>query len=66
MNTKDAGAALGKSPWWVRRQCVSGEIRASFYGGTWNITQAAIEAYLDAHSNVPQAVPSRQRRRRTA
>jgi len=66
MNTAEAGKVLGKSPWWIRRQCVLGELRASRYGGSWNVSNAAIDEYLDAHSNAPQTVGSRQRRRRAS
>ena len=66
MNTKEAGAVLGMSPWWVRRQCAAGALRASYYGGNWAISDEAITAYLDAHSNAPRPVATRQRRRRIA
>jgi len=66
MNTAEAAAALGKTPWWIRRQCVSGELQASYYGGSWNITEDAIAAYLAAHSNAAPSVAPRRRRRRSA
>ena len=64
MNTSQAGALLGKTAWWVRRQCASGELRASFYGGSWNLAPEAIDEYLDAHSNAPRVVAARRRPRR--
>jgi len=66
MNTDQAAAELGKSSWWVRRQCASGALRASYYGGSWNITPDAIAAYIAAHTNTPHPVAARHRRRRTA
>ena len=64
MNTAEAGVILGKTPWWVRRQCASGELRASFYGGTWNISQEAVDQYIEAHMNSRKATPIRYRRRK--
>ena len=64
MNTAEAGKVLGKSPWWIRRQCAAGELRASYYGSSWNIDPDAIDAYLDAHSKTPRTVAARRRPRR--
>ena len=54
LNTKDAGIALDKSPYWIRQQCASGNLRASFYGGNWILSEEAITAYIAAHANAPQ------------
>jgi len=64
MNTKEAGLVLGKSSWWIRRQCASGELRASFYGGSWNLAPEDISAYRESHSNTPRTVAARRRPRR--
>jgi hypothetical protein len=64
MNTAEAGKVLGKSPWWIRRQCAAGELRASYYGSSWNIDPEAITAFKDAHSNAPRTVAARRRPRR--
>jgi hypothetical protein len=66
MNTTDAAEALGKKARWVRIQCAAGELRASFYGGSWNVAPEAIAAYLEAHSNAPRTVAARRRPRRTS
>ena len=66
MNTTDAATALGKKARWVRIQCAVGELRASFYGGSWDIDTDAIAAYKDAHSNAPRAVAARRRPRRAS
>ena len=66
MNTAQAAAALGKTAWWIRRQCKSGELRASYYGGSWDIDPEAITAFKDAHSNAPRTVAARRRPRRAA
>ena len=66
MNTADAAAALGKKARWVRIQCAAGELRASFYGGSWNVAPEAIAEYVDAHSNAPRTVAARRRPRRAA
>jgi hypothetical protein len=63
MNTRDAGIALGKTPYWVRQQCASGELRASFFGGSWMISEDAVAAYIEAHANAPQLAVRRRRRR---
>ena len=66
MNTADAAAALGKKARWVRIQCAAGELRASFYGGSWDIDADAIAAFKDAHSNAPRTVAARRRPRRAS
>ena len=66
MNTADAAAALGKKARWVRIQCAAGELRASFYGGSWNVAPEAIAEYVDAHSNAPRTVAARRRPRRAS
>ena len=66
MNTAEAAIALGKKPRWVRIQCATGELRASFYGGSWNLTPEDISAYKDAHSNAPRTVAARRRPRRAS
>ena len=66
MNTSDAAAALGKKARWVRIQCKAGELRASYFGGSWLIAPEDISAYLDAHSNAPRTVTARRRPRRSA
>jgi len=66
MNTAQAATALGKKPRWVRIQCKAGELRASFYGGSWDIDPEAITAFKDAHSNAPRAITARRRPRRSA
>jgi len=64
MNTAEAGALLGKTPWWIRRQCAKGELRASYFGGSWLIPPEAIDEYVEAHSNAPRTVAARRRPRR--
>jgi len=64
VNTTDAATALGKKARWVRIQCKAGELRASFFGGSWFIEPDAIDAYLDAHSKTPRTVAARRRPRR--
>ena len=64
MNTSDAAAALGKTAWWIRRQCKAGELRASYFGGSWLIPPEAIDEFLEAHSNAPRTVAARRRPRR--
>jgi len=64
MNTSQAAVVLGMTPWWVRRQCAAGELRASYYGGKWSIAPEDISAYRDAHSNAPRTVAARRRPRR--
>ena len=64
MNTTDAAALLGKRARWVRIQCKAGELRASFYGGSWDIDADAITAYKDARSNAPHTTAARRRPRR--
>lgn len=65
MNTQEAAALLGKSAWFVRKELRAGAIRGAFYGGTWNISEAAIADYINAHMNTPQpAAPGRRRNRR--
>jgi len=66
VNTADAAAALGKKARWVRIQCAAGELRASFYGGSWNVAPEAIAEYVDAHSNAPRTVAARRRPRRAS
>jgi hypothetical protein len=66
MNTADAAAALGKKARWVRIQCKAGELRASYFGGSWDIEAEDIAAYRNAHSNAPRTVAARRRPRRTA
>ena len=66
MNTSQAAAILGKTPWWIRRQCKAGELRASYYGGSWDIDPEAITAFKDAHSNAPRTVAARRRPRRAS
>ena len=66
MNTSQAAIALGKTAWWIRRQCKAGELRASYFGGSWLIAPEAIDEYVDAHSNAPRTVAARRRPRRTA
>jgi excisionase family DNA binding protein len=66
MTTAQAAALLGKTTWWVRRQCAQGELRAAYYGKTWNISQQSIDEYIAAHSNKKQPVSTRHRRRRAA
>lgn len=67
MNTADAARELGMSEWWVRRECNAGRIRASYYGGHWNLTHEAITEYIDQHTNTqPLVVRLRRRPRRTA
>jgi len=64
LNTADAAAALGKKARWVRIQCKAGELRASYFGGSWLIAPEDIAAYVDAHSNAPRTVTTRRRPRR--
>jgi excisionase family DNA binding protein len=64
VNTSDAAAALGKTAWWIRRQCKAGELRASYFGGSWLIPPEAIDEFLEAHSNAPRTVAARRRPRR--
>ena len=64
MNTTDAATILGKTAWWIRRQCKAGELRASYYGGSWNVDPEAIDEYVNAHSNAPRTVAARRRPRR--
>ena len=66
MNTTDAAAALGKKARWVRIQCKAGELRASYYGGSWNVAPEAIDEYLEAHSNAPRTIAARRRPRRAS
>ena len=66
MNTTQAATVLGKTAWWIRRQCAKGELQASYYGGSWNVSPEAITAYLDAHSNTPRTVAARRRPRRAS
>lgn len=66
MNTTDAAAALGKKARWVRIQCAAGELRASYFGGSWLIAPEAIDEYVDAHSNAPRTVAVRRRPRRAS
>jgi len=66
MNTSQAAIALGKTAWWIRRQCASGELRASYYGGSWNVDEMAIDEYLEAHSNAPRTVAARRSPRRAS
>jgi len=66
MNTTDAAIALGKKARWVRIQCKAKELRASFYGGSWNIAPEAITEYLEAHANAPRPVAARRRPRRAS
>jgi len=66
VNTTDAAAALGKKARWVRIQCKAGELRASYYGGSWNVAPEAIDEYLEAHSNAPRTIAARRRPRRAS
>jgi len=66
MNTSDAATALGKKARWVRIQCKAGELRASYFGGSWLIDPEDIAAYVEAHSNAPRTVTARRRPRRSA
>jgi hypothetical protein len=66
VNTAEAGKVLGKTAWWIRRQCASGELRASYYGSSWNVDPEAIDEYVDAHSNAPRTVAARRRPRRAS
>ena len=66
MNTSDAAAALGKQARWVRIQCKAGELRASYFGGSWLIAPEAIDEYLEAHSNAPRIAAARRRPRRAS
>ena len=66
MNTADAATALGKKARWVRIQCKAGELRASYFGGSWDIDPEDIAAFKDAHSNAPRTVAARRRPRRSA
>ena len=52
MTTTEAASRLGKTPRWIRQQCKTGELRASFYGGSYNISDDAIDAYIHAHLKV--------------
>ena len=66
MNTSDAAAALGKKARWVRIQCKAGELRASYFGGSWSIDPEDIDEYVNAHSNAPRTVAVRRRPRRAS
>jgi len=66
LNTSDAATALGKKARWVRIQCKAGELRASYFGGSWLIDPEAIDEYVEAHSNAPRTVTARRRPRRSA
>ena len=66
MNTSDAAIALGKKARWVRIQCKAGELRASYFGGSWFIEPEDITAYKDAHSKAPRTVAARRRPRRAS
>jgi len=66
MNTAQAGALLGKRARWVRIQCKAGELRASYFGGSWSIPSEAIDEFLEAHSNAPRTVAARRRPRRAS
>ena len=66
MNTTQAATALGKKARWVRIQCKAGELRASYFGGSWDIDPEDIAAYVDAHSNAPRTVAARRRPRRAS
>ena len=66
MNTAQAAILLSKTAYWVRRQCAAGELRASYYGGSWDIDPEAIAAYKDARANVPRPVAARRRPRRAS
>jgi len=66
VNTSEAAAALGKRARWVRIQCKAGELRASYFGGSWLIDPEAIDEFLEAHSNAPRTVAARRRPRRAS
>jgi len=66
MNTTQAATALGKKARWVRIQCKAGEIRASYFGGSWLIDPEAVAEYVEAHSNAPRTVTTRRRPRRAS
>jgi len=66
VNTTDAATALGKRARWVRIQCAAGELRASFFGGSWLIDPEAVAEYVEAHSNTPRTVAVRRRPRRAS
>lgn len=61
---------LRLSPWYVRRELASGNLRGSKVAGHWRIPAEAVDEYLAANSNQQQAAPvapvTRRRRRRSA
>jgi excisionase family DNA binding protein len=61
MSTAQAAQILGKSTWWVQRQCAKGAIKSSFYGGSYNISEETVTAFIEA--NLVAAKPSASRRR---
>lgn len=59
LTTKEAGATLGLSPWWVRRLIDSGELRAINVGGAdksarWRIGPEDIVAFMRSRESRPR------------
>lgn len=64
MTAAEAAVLLNRSPRWVREQCQSGALEATFYGGAYDITDDAIKRYKAEHAVRPAQPKGRRRPRR--
>ena len=59
MSVKDAAAALGVTPWWVRQLIARGELRAINVGGhekaaRWRVDPEDLSTWMRARENRPR------------
>ena len=59
MDVKDAAAALGVTPWWVRQLIARGELRAIYVGGyekaaRWRVAPEDLSAWMRMRENRPR------------
>jgi hypothetical protein len=66
LTPSDVAEQWGKQPRFVREQCQTGQLVASFFGGRWHITQDAVDAYVAAHTRKAAPKSGRRRPRRAA
>ena len=66
MTAAEAAPLLNRSPRWVREQCQTGALEATFYGGAYDITEDAIARYKAKHAVKPKLPRGRRRPRRDA
>lgn len=59
MDVKDAAAAMGVTPWWVRQLIARGELRAINVGGhekaaRWRVDPEDLSAWMRTRENRPR------------